>query len=311
MRSLPPLVNCCLSGLFLWLALTGCTSMSYIYKAENGRTAEVKKILDGGFNVDTTERGRSALHYASQNGHIDTVKLLLRYGANPNLSDDGVTPLFVAAENGHAEIIKLLLAAGADPGIVWHDGYGNLPIHQACAKGHKDAALVLLEARNDLETKNDIGFTPLIIAARYGHDELVMALVKKGADVNAVEDDSFGALHYACWFGGVPMIEALLHAGADPNARGGASGLTPLHIAGINRPTVKEYNQIKELFLSSGADASITDYDGMLADTYAEQPRITRISRTANSPNYSYVGLTAAMAVWQYQNNMKSLKGLR
>ena len=77
-------------------------------------------LLDFGADIDlqSEDRGYSALMDASLAGSLELVDLLLSRGANPNLvSKDGQTALVVAVGKGDLPISSLLLKAGADPDI--------------------------------------------------------------------------------------------------------------------------------------------------------------------------------------------------
>jgi hypothetical protein len=90
--------------------------------ARKGDAAAVKKLLDGGVDVNTKFRyGTTALSFACDRGHLDVVKLLLDRGADVNVRDTFymATPLTwaVSPQMGrtpqHPEIVRLLLAKGA------------------------------------------------------------------------------------------------------------------------------------------------------------------------------------------------------
>src|SRR5690606_33473602 len=80
-----------------------------------GDAEAVRKLLDLGFAVDTTDaQGCSALLRAAGGGHLEVVELLLGRSADPQLAaHSGATPLSAAVSMGHGEIVERLLAAGA------------------------------------------------------------------------------------------------------------------------------------------------------------------------------------------------------
>ena len=90
--------------------------------ARKGDAAAVKKLLDGGVDVNTKFRyGTTALSFACDRGHLDVVKLLLDRGADVNVRDTfyNATPLTWAVSPAmgrkpqHPEVVRLLLAKGA------------------------------------------------------------------------------------------------------------------------------------------------------------------------------------------------------
>jgi ankyrin repeat protein len=88
------------------------TEPALIKAAREGRTEEVKRLLDEGAYVDAkTIYDLTALMYAADSGHTDIVKLLLVKGADVNAKDSrGQTAFYLASKNGHSEIVKLLMA---------------------------------------------------------------------------------------------------------------------------------------------------------------------------------------------------------
>lgn len=85
--------------------------------AAKGNVSEMRKLLDGGADVNEKEpfSGYTPLHWATDNGHSDAVALLLERGASVNVQNEsGDTPLHVAALFGHKSIIQILVDAGAN-----------------------------------------------------------------------------------------------------------------------------------------------------------------------------------------------------
>merc|ERR1712048_1276705 len=58
--------------------------------------------------------------------------------------------------------------------------------------------------------------TPLMHAARSGNAECVALLVEAKANVNAKDEDGLRPLHFAAWDGNLEVAAALIDGGADP-----------------------------------------------------------------------------------------------
>lgn len=80
----------------------------------------------------------------------------------PASARGGWTPLHVAAERGNTEVVKLLLEAKAD--IDPKDDDGKTPLHWAVHSGRSEAVKVLIEAGADINARDNDGNTPLDIA---------------------------------------------------------------------------------------------------------------------------------------------------
>lgn len=67
--------------------------------AREGKSAELKKLVDEGIDVDARDpEGRTALMLASEMGHVDAARLLLDAGASANAEvDTEGTALMMAA----------------------------------------------------------------------------------------------------------------------------------------------------------------------------------------------------------------------
>ena len=86
--------------------------------AENGDTAEIRRLLTAGVNVNwrNLECWRwTALHEASANGHCDAMELLIRHGAEVDATAKrNATPLHIASDAGEDEAVAVLLRHGAN-----------------------------------------------------------------------------------------------------------------------------------------------------------------------------------------------------
>jgi len=113
-----------------------------------------------------------------------------------------------------------------------------------------------------VNSRNENGFTPLILAVYRGNNEVAKLLVDKGADVNA--NSAMGtALMAAIVKGNTEMALYLLDHKADPNLVDD-KGVTALMYAAMFRNA----GIIKPL-LGKGADKKLKDSQGKTAFEYA------------------------------------------
>ena len=91
-----------------------------IYAANNGHVDVCKVLIEFGAPIDdTSNNGKTPLHWASLWGHIKVAKYLIEHGADLNKQDiDGMTPLMTAVFKGHFQIARALVENGANLSIV-------------------------------------------------------------------------------------------------------------------------------------------------------------------------------------------------
>ncbi len=179
--------------------------------AFNGDIAEVKRLLDGGANLDAgNDHGNTALMVAVGKGYAEIVKMLISAGANVDAANDGdATALHVAANKGNAEFAKILLSAGANPNATDNKGVTSLMV--AAFDGHDEVAKMLLSAGANPNAVGMESVTALIAAVSKGHAEVVKILIAGGAEVNQRTSEGNTALDMAK-FRRFSEIERILRA---------------------------------------------------------------------------------------------------
>jgi hypothetical protein len=199
------------------------------YAAGNGMKDVCLKLLayDGadvnGGAKDGASENSAPLWHAATEGHEDVVKFFLR---QDTVSVDCYdinhwTPLFQATRMGHVGIVNLLLDAEADVTLA---GLPDLeaPLHIAAVNGTQNqqliAQLLIQKGKADVNAKNRLGYTPLIVATIKGHVNLVRILIENGGDANIAlpqgETAGLTALHLACIKGYEDVVVALCEGGA-------------------------------------------------------------------------------------------------
>ena len=76
-------------------------------------------------------------------------------------------------------------------------GTRGTPLHQAVAKGHKDAVSVLLEGGCPIGVKDSDGQSVQHWAVRSGQVDLIDQLVRGGLNVNAEDNSGCSDVHLA------------------------------------------------------------------------------------------------------------------
>ncbi len=155
------------------------------------------------------------------------LNLLLKFGADVNLtSKDGTSPLMAATRAGSIEAVQLLLSHGARSDAQTTDHQTLLMFASASAK----LSLLYLECGNNVNARDDRGYTALITATLGQHPDVVKLLVEHGADVNAQNMFGHTPLTNAETWLDLVSVEYLLNHGADTSTRD-MHGNTPLKLA--------------------------------------------------------------------------------
>lgn len=156
-----------------------------------------------------------------------------------------------AVKNGDAAEVRRLLAAGAD--MEARDDIGRTPLILAAWLGDAVTAKALVGAGADVNAKDEHGRTPLILAAWSGSAEIANLLVGAGADLNARTHDGRTALVEAAEHGEAEVANLLVAAGADLNAQEKRHGMTAL-LAAVWNYGLENYRVIARMLIEAGAD---------------------------------------------------------
>lgn len=142
---------------------------------ENGANVNDRDVLD-----------RSALLLACQNGHLEVAQFLLENGADDSEdNNDSYTPLYAAIIERHFAIAKLLIERNSKS-----FKNKNLTI-SASIHGYLDMVKLLLEAGDNVDQRDNYGYTPIIYACKQNDIDLVRFLLEKGARVNDKANDGY------------------------------------------------------------------------------------------------------------------------
>jgi ankyrin repeat protein len=105
------------------------------------------------------------------------------------------TSILDAVDLRNIEAVKQYITAGTD--VNTKDAIGTTPLLLAVTKGQKEIVELLIAEGADVNAKMKYGWTPLYFAAFHDYKEIAELLIATGADVNAKDDDGTTPLDMA------------------------------------------------------------------------------------------------------------------
>lgn len=140
---------------------------------------------------------------------------------------------------------------------------GLTPLHQPCSGGRgpiaREVIKVLIDQGAELERRNFLGATPLLLACMTSDIFAIAPLIESGANVNIAYNDGSTPLHIAGQNGMAMIIDILLKNGADVEIKNNA-GRTALHEVALSEADSAAY--AAEVLLQLGASVEVTDHWG-------------------------------------------------
>ena len=208
---------------------TGYTPLHHACEQGHGKVAKLLIDEGGDVNKPTFRRGRTPLHYACMEGHLGIVKLLEAKGADmKKKAEKGGTPMHYAAAAGCLAIVEYLHSLGL--AINTRDQDGATPLHSAAGQGHWPVVQYLHGRGLSLGQQSRSGMTPLHYAVLRNQKEVATFLTSVAnvdSFIDFQADEGSTALHFAASLGYQELVEVLLAAGADATITN-KKGATPL-----------------------------------------------------------------------------------
>ncbi|XP_067653193.1 ankyrin-3-like [Haliotis asinina] len=172
------------------------------------------------------------LHLACRGRNVKIVTYILMQNiVDINAKNtDGETPVMLAAESGERDVFDILVKKGADLTVT--DNFCSTILHWAWfGRSVEIVNFILMQNIVDINEKNRVGITPVMLAADAGEREAFDILVQKGADLSAIDDHGDNILHWACRGGNVKIVNFILMRNNVDINRKGRGGLTPVMLA--------------------------------------------------------------------------------
>ncbi|KAE9363978.1 ankyrin [Stipitochalara longipes BDJ] len=207
-------------------------------------------------------RGDSVLTYVCKYGHVEALEVLLKHLDLSSLLNG---PLHWAADEGRAGVVAVLLQhEQVRARINDKDQNGNTPLYLAARAQDPATVRILLHHKADVHARSEDQESTRVCYRR-GFEPIPPRVKKPMVGYTAIH----GLMNCRVRSGYLRSItdikealDLLIAAGADINARDD-KGQTPLYTWKLSRDAKGEMGEaLVSMFLSHGADATVTDLDG-------------------------------------------------
>lgn len=198
--------------------------------AEHGSLALVQSLEERGCKlVRENQRGRMAF-ISAKNPDPEVFDYLLNHGADPSEGNNfGYTPLILAALNNRPTLIRRYLERGVNASV--RDIDGETALSLALEKRHNEAIEALRECH--VEEKEYSALAPdtaMLKAAEDGALGTILNLRDEGISINSEDEEGNSPMMLAVKARHLGVVRSLYHLGADINHRN-HGGETALGIA--------------------------------------------------------------------------------
>lgn len=113
--------------------------------------------------------------------------------------------------------LSILDVFGTKQDIETKDKHGRTPLFYACSRGRLMIVEELIRLGADIEARDESGWTPLMVACTGGYLDIVKILTQAGANVEAASTFDWQPLICAAHYKHLHILQFLLDAGANIN----------------------------------------------------------------------------------------------
>ncbi|SEW54343.1 hypothetical protein SAMN04488122_6006 [Chitinophaga arvensicola] len=185
------------------------------------------------------------------------------------------TAIFTAAATNDTNAIKAAIASGAS--LETKDDQGRTPLLVATYKHHTASAALLVAAGADVNAQDRLLNSPFLYAGAEGYADMVKLYMNAGADYKVYNRYGGSALIPACERAHIEVIALLLSDKNFPIDHINRLGWTGLLEAVILGSGGAEHQQVVKMLIAAGANLNIGDKDGVTALQHAKSRRYKAI----------------------------------
>ncbi len=153
-----------------------------------GKTDIIPELVSRGENLNSADlHGRTPLMWALINGHFEAALKLISYHCDVNCRDEnGNTPLLMSIRFGNEDLVEALLNAGGKISFTGPELAGTTALHEAISRYASMNILkkVISRGGSYLDTPNETGLTPLMLAITHSSIHAVKVLLNANCQVN-------------------------------------------------------------------------------------------------------------------------------
>ena len=218
----------------------------------------VQALIDGGADIERISSwgGRKPLLFASSLGHLAIVKVLVGAGADVQVTDSkGETCLIQGARcrclSQEEGLLMRYLVGLPEVDVNHADENGMTALHGAAKRGYPDVVQVLIDGGADIEARNNLGRSPLLVACENGDVAKVKMLVEAGAGVRATDIAGNTCLILAAHFGHTEIMRYLIGLPEVDVNHAANGGETALHVA-----SRRHGHRVAQILLEHSTNAS-------------------------------------------------------
>ncbi|EPY43552.1 ankyrin [Angomonas deanei] len=247
-----------------------------VHLALGKSTATLQFVIDElHANVNTTNfQGRTPLHEAVTRNYVECCEVLLDNGADDSIQSSTLsTPFHTAAACGSVECMDVLLKRSADAAAKVNelDKNKSSALHKCAFDGDVRVSRWLVEHGATVDTADNQGVTPLLVAVKMGQRSVVEYLLSQGADSNRRDAQGNTCVHFSSMRCDTTVLKMLIDAGASTKVQNNEFN-TPLHLTALyQRPDSKEWEELIALLLKSGCDPNVENASRKKAADYVNR----------------------------------------
>ncbi|MDX3775555.1 ankyrin repeat domain-containing protein [Chromatiaceae bacterium AAb-1] len=171
---------------FMFLIIGGCSYHNepdiFLHIKSGDLEAVRKDVKEEGIFEKTNLKGITPLIYAIEQDNLAAFRLMLENGADPNhrISSGGSAMTFSIA-NDDPTYLRLLIEFGGDANF-FHESRRESVIFSALSPGKQEHLKILFNAGADINARDGVNRTPIMVSGVLNQYETVLYLLKKGAD---------------------------------------------------------------------------------------------------------------------------------